>query len=151
MGFGCMGMTAFYGQHMKEETLVCKPGSLRSGDQHNEEIIGRFLRELPSGVVTVATKYMPSLHNGQCDLEAVEAAVDKSRSRLGVNAIDLYYCHRMRSPLARVDALHKRSRRRGQGEARGFVRSLPEMATPCACCAPSGLHTARVEFVVAGH
>lgn len=106
-----MGITAFYGQHMPDEDALellrgvfglgyahfdtAEAYKSRKGEHHNEEILGRLLKTLPRGAFTVATKYMPSLHGGKCDLATVKAAVDASRERLGLDFIDVYYCHRM--------------------------------------------------------
>lgn len=115
IGFGCMGMTAFYGPAManadghallKEvhaagcthfdtaEVYQQFQDVVEGTYKFNEELVGTFLRTLPRDSYTIATKCMPSLHEGKCDYETVSAAVDASLARLGTGHIDLYYCHR---------------------------------------------------------
>lgn len=109
MGFGCMGITAFYGASMEDDAAVellreahgmgythfDTAEVYRQGDKTNEEQVGRFLQTLPRESFTVATKFMPGTHDNKCDVETVMAAVDASLSRLGLDYVDLYYCHRM--------------------------------------------------------
>jgi len=108
MGFGCMGVTAFYGASMEDDAAVELFKSAfemgfkhfdtaevyRAGDKTNEEQLGNFLKTLPRDSFTVATKFFPGVHEGKCDQETVSAAVDASLSRLGLEYVDLYYCHR---------------------------------------------------------
>jgi aryl-alcohol dehydrogenase-like predicted oxidoreductase len=113
IGFGCMGITAFYGKPMADDDAVALlQGVSDAGVTHfdtaevykatdgsglyNETHIGLFLKEVkPRGSFTVATKYLGAVHGGKYDRETVEAAVDASLSRLGLEHIDLYYLHRM--------------------------------------------------------
>lgn len=70
---------------------------------HNEELLGRFLRELsPSqrAALVVATKFgivrQPGQYERRIDNSPayIRTAVEASLRRLGVERIDLYYCHR---------------------------------------------------------
>ena len=108
MGFGCMGVTAFYGPSMEDGPAVelfkaaydmgykhfDTAEAYRQGDKTNEEQLGNFLKTVPRKSYTFATKFAPRLHEGRCDLETVEAAVDGSLARLGLQYVDVYYCHR---------------------------------------------------------
>jgi len=116
IGFGCMGMTAFYGAAMKTADGLELLRSVHTGGcthfdtaeiyqqftevlpdtlKYNEELVGEFLSTLPRDSFTVATKYFPGLHDGKCDFETVSAAVDASLGRLKLDSIDVYYLHRM--------------------------------------------------------
>ena len=124
MGFGCMGMTAFYGDAMRNEDGVALlkealqqgyshfdtaevyqqfkgvlPGTL----QYNEALFGLFAASVPRASYTVATKYFPGLHDGKVDFESVSSAVDASLARLGIESIDLYYCHRMPATVEQLE------------------------------------------------
>jgi aryl-alcohol dehydrogenase-like predicted oxidoreductase len=118
MGFGAMGITAFYGPPMEDEAAVALltrvyntgfthfdtaevyQGKTAEGVQkYNEEQLGNFLRTLPRQSFTVATKFLPQVHGGKCDLATVTAAVDASLAKLGLQYVDLYYCHRMPATL----------------------------------------------------
>jgi len=120
LGFGCMGITAFYGPAMADsEALSLLEAVYSNGVRHfdtaevyqqfeavvpnsskyNEEVLGKFLQSKEAGSYTVATKFFPGLHNGACDAETVSTAVSDSLTRLGVPQIDLYYLHRMPSSI----------------------------------------------------
>lgn len=116
VGFGCMGMTAFYGPPLDDEqALVLLREVYKAGCTHfdtaelyragkpykyNESVVGRFVREVPRDSLTVATKFMPPLHKNKCDFDTVNAALDASLQRLGLSFVDVYYCHRMPPSLA---------------------------------------------------
>lgn len=116
MGFGCMGMTAFYGPAMKtKEGIELLRSVYDAGYTHfdtaevytadwyalpvtckyNEQLVGEFVSTLPDGSFSVATKFFPRLHDYRCDYETVSAAVDASLARLKVERVDVYYLHRM--------------------------------------------------------
>ena len=124
VGFGCMGMTAFYGPAMQDEAGVELLTSVHaSGCVHfdtaeiykqfdnvlpgtqtfNESLVGLCFRTLPRESFTLATKYFPNLHDGQVNYESVSQAVDDSLERLGLQYIDLYYCHRMPSSVEQLE------------------------------------------------
>jgi len=59
-----------------------------------EALIGEFLRERPPGSVQVHTKCVPDLGRlGDLTAAEIEALVDRSRRRLGVEVIDLVQFH----------------------------------------------------------
>ena len=113
-GFGCMGITAFYGKPMPDDEAVALlrhayengvthwdtaevyQAKLDDGSiKYNEETVGKAIAAVGRANVTVATKYMPTLHdNTLTAAQAVEAA-RASCARLGVETIDLYYVHRL--------------------------------------------------------
>eukprot|EP00929_Paragymnodinium_shiwhaense_P109019 TRINITY_DN75385_c0_g1_i1.p1 TRINITY_DN75385_c0_g1~~TRINITY_DN75385_c0_g1_i1.p1 ORF type:complete len:334 (+),score=99.58 TRINITY_DN75385_c0_g1_i1:78-1079(+) len=125
IGFGCMGVTAFYGPAMENNAAndllaaVHKMGYThfdtaeiyRSGNPfepnaetiYNEKVVGEYLRTQPRDSYTVATKFFPMLWGSKCDLATVTAAVDASLARLGLDCIDLYYCHRMPTELEALE------------------------------------------------
>jgi aryl-alcohol dehydrogenase-like predicted oxidoreductase len=123
-GYGCMGLTAFYGAAMQEED-ACKvleaayecgvrhfdtaeiyAGKDSEGNpKHNEVAVGMFVKKKRAEGckdITVASKYFPGIVGGggspekaACAPEQVRAAVDASLQRLGLDYIDLYYLHRI--------------------------------------------------------
>jgi aryl-alcohol dehydrogenase-like predicted oxidoreductase len=111
LGLGCMGMTWAYGPSDEEESLrVLRRytelgGSFFDtaevyGPYTNEELLGRFLRDVPRESVVVATKFGFKLVNGvrtgiDSSPENVRRACDGSLSRLSIDQIDLYYQHRV--------------------------------------------------------
>ena len=70
------------------------------GPYTNEELLGRFLKEIPRESVVVATKFGFRLENdGRTGIDSspanVRRACDGSLRRLGIDRIDLYYQHRV--------------------------------------------------------
>lgn len=114
IGLGCMGMSEFYGPHDEAESLATLHAAFDLGVRHfdsadaygfghNESLLGRFLRELgPSrrAETVVATKFgilrEPGRYERRIDNSAgwIRQACEASLKRLGVDCIDLYYCHR---------------------------------------------------------
>jgi aryl-alcohol dehydrogenase-like predicted oxidoreductase len=112
LGLGCMGLTWAYGPADEAESLrtlrryVDLGGNFLDtaeiyGPFTNEELVGRFLKEVPRESVVVATKFGFKLVNGvrtggvDSSPENVRRACDGSLSRLGIDQIDLYYQHRV--------------------------------------------------------
>jgi aryl-alcohol dehydrogenase-like predicted oxidoreductase len=111
LGLGCMGMSFAYGPADEAESFRVLRRYLELGGTFfdtaeiygpyvNEELLGRFLREVPRETVVVATKFGFKLVNGErrgvdSSPENVRRACDGSLSRLGIDQIDLYYQHRV--------------------------------------------------------
>ncbi|HEX6564081.1 MAG TPA: aldo/keto reductase [Chthoniobacterales bacterium] len=111
LGLGCMGMSFAYGPADEAESFQVLRRFIELGGNFfdtaevygpyaNEELLGRFLREVPRESVVVATKFGFKLVNGErrgidSSPENVRRACDGSLSRLGLDHIDLYYQHRV--------------------------------------------------------
>jgi aryl-alcohol dehydrogenase-like predicted oxidoreductase len=109
MGLGCMGMSGSYGPADEAESLATIARALelgvtmldtadRYGFGHNEELVGRAIRDR-RGEMLLATKFGMVRGDGQRGVngkpEYVRSACDASLKRLGVETIDLYYQHRV--------------------------------------------------------
>mmetsp|Transcript_372 Transcript_372/g.831 ORF Transcript_372/g.831 Transcript_372/m.831 type:complete len:353 (-) Transcript_372:571-1629(-) len=113
-GFGCMGLTAFYGKPVALEVgleVLDKAYELgvrffdtaeiyqsKVGEKvlYNETLVGKWLAKGGKEDVVVATKYWPlGSEKSKCTEESVREAVKASAERLGVDCIDLYYLHRV--------------------------------------------------------
>ena len=111
LGLGCMGMSFAYGPTDDEESLRVLHRYLELGGNFldtaeiygpykNEELLGRFLREVRRDSVVVATKFGFRIGPGgqrsvDSSPENVRRACDASLQRLGIETIDLYYQHRV--------------------------------------------------------
>ncbi|HEV7647993.1 MAG TPA: aldo/keto reductase [Actinophytocola sp.] len=110
LGLGCMGMSEVYGPIDDDESTRVIHRALdvgvsfldtadRYGNGHNEELVGRAIRDRRDEVV-LATKFgiRQVVGGGEVRVdgtpEYVRAAADASLRRLGVDVIDLYYLHR---------------------------------------------------------
>jgi len=122
IGLGCMGMSEFYGASDDQESLNTLARSLdlginffdsadTYGHGHNERLLGRFLAEGGTGRrqgIVIATKFgivrEPGKYERRVDnsREYIHAACEASLERLGVDSIDLYYCHR-RDPVVPIE------------------------------------------------
>jgi aryl-alcohol dehydrogenase-like predicted oxidoreductase len=112
MGLGCMGMSEFYGGGDEAESLATLQRALDLGVDfldtadmygigHNEELVGRAIRDRRQGVV-IATKFgnvrdpkNPAARAINGRPEYVRSACEASLRRLGIETIDLYYQHRV--------------------------------------------------------
>lgn len=111
LGLGCMGMSYAYGPADQDEAMrvlhryVELGGNFFDtaevyGPYKNEELLGRFLREVPRENLVVATKFGFRFADGalsgvDSSPENVLRVCDASLLRLGISTIDLFYQHRV--------------------------------------------------------
>lgn len=111
LGLGCMGMSYAYGPADESESLRVLHRYLELGGNFldtaeiygpfkNEELVGRFLREISRSKVVVATKFGFRLTDGKISgvdssPANIRRACEGSLKRLGIETIDLYYQHRV--------------------------------------------------------
>jgi aryl-alcohol dehydrogenase-like predicted oxidoreductase len=109
LGLGCMGMSEFYGPADEDEAVRTIHRALdlgvtfldtadMYGRGHNERLVGRAIAGRRDDV-QLATKF--GIVRGEDDERSIDnspayvrRACDASLERLGVDVIDLYYCHR---------------------------------------------------------
>ncbi len=112
VGLGCMGMSEFYGPSDDAASIALIREAIglgvtffdtadMYGAGHNEMLLGQALRGGVRDTVVLATKFgnmrrVDGAFLGVCGKpDYVKSACDMSLRRLGVEAIDLYYQHRV--------------------------------------------------------
>src|SRR5437588_228279 len=128
LGFGCMGMSAFYGSTDEGEAVATIQRALELGinfldtaqlygPMTNEELVGRAIEGRRDEYV-IATKFArriePTTKPGDLSTlgpldgsaEHVRSSIDGSLERLGTDHVDLYYQHRVepKVPIAETAA-----------------------------------------------
>ncbi|SRR6266568_2284872 len=119
VGLGCMGFSQGYGPTEDAESLrairaafdagiTLLDTAMSYGQGHNERLVARALKE-HTGPVEVATKFGIVRTDGGVRLdgrpENVRAHCEASLDRLGVEAIDLYYLHRVDSEVPIAESI----------------------------------------------
>lgn len=111
LGFGLMGLSAFYGSVPSEaERLKLLDRAYELGERNwdtadmyadSEDLVGKwFARTGKRDDIFLATKfgnYVDAEGNSgvRSDGAYAKEAIEKSLKRLGVERVDLYYCHRL--------------------------------------------------------
>jgi aryl-alcohol dehydrogenase-like predicted oxidoreductase len=144
LGLGCMGMTYAYGPADEAEALrvlrryVEVGGNFLDtaevyGPYKNEELLGRFLREVQRGKIVVATKFgfrigPESITGVDGSPENARRVCDASLKRLGTDYIDLYYQHRVDPAVAIEETVGAMAElvRAGKVRAIGLSEAAPE-------------------------
>src|SRR5438874_4930933 len=143
IGLGCMSLSSVYGTSDDEAGIRLIHRAIELGVDHfdssdmygwgqNEELLGRALKGRRNGVV-IATKFgqtrRPGGANGVDGSPVyVAQACDASLKRLGVDAIDLYYQHRVDPAVPVEDTVGAMARLVEQGKVRflGLCEARPE-------------------------
>lgn len=116
VGLGCMGMSEFYGDSDDQQSLALLDKAMHLGVNfwdtadtygfgHNESLIGQWLSQQPEKhrlleQLVIASKFgivrAPDAYERRIDNSPayIRRACEASLQRLGVERIDLYYCHR---------------------------------------------------------
>jgi len=112
IGFGCMGMSEFYGATDDEQSLATLEHALARGVTlfdtadiygfgHNESLLGRFIRGKRDRVVLatkagiVRSQSDPALRGVDNSPIYLARHCEESLRRLGTDHVDLYYLHRI--------------------------------------------------------
>jgi len=147
LGFGCMGITSFYGKPMADaDAVALLQRAAALGATHwdtaeayhvkradgsvewNESVVGKGVAAVGRTKLQLATKYNPHMHGGQLTAELALAAARASCERLGVDSVDLYYVHRMapKTPLAEQAAAMNAVKEAGLASCIGVSEFSPE-------------------------
>ncbi|MFT4300181.1 MAG: aldo/keto reductase [Desulfovibrio sp.] len=144
MGLGCMGMSYGYGPASdKKDMIALLRMAVENGVTFfdtaecygpftNEELVGEAL-EPYRGKVAIATKFGISIINGKqitdSRPEVIRQSVESSLKRLRVEAIDLYYQHRVDPNVPIEDVAGTVKELIGQGKVKHFGLSEPGVQT----------------------
>lgn len=126
VGLGCMGMSEFYGESDDKNSIALLDKAFNSGVNfwdtadtygfgHNEALIGQWLKNTDNkqhklanlviaskfGIVREQGSYQRRIDNTP---QYIEQACHASLQSLGVDCIDLYYCHR-RNPETPIEEM----------------------------------------------
>ena len=142
LGYGAMGLTAFYGEPTSDDKAFavlqaaydggCRhfdtaeiyktgnPYTDNENDIYNETVIGKFLKTVPRDSYTVATKFLPMKWENKADYATVKKALLNSLKRLGLEYADLYYSHRIASLDMAKEFTHAAKRLQEEGLIKNF-------------------------------
>ena len=154
LGLGCMGMSYAYGPADENESLQVLRRYLELGGNFldtaevygpykNEELLGRFLRDVPRASVVVATKFgfrigSSGIQGVDSSPENVRRACEASLGRLGIETIDLFYQHRVDPNIPIEDTVGAMAELVSQGKVRtlGLSEAGPETLRRAAAVHP---------------
>ncbi|WP_299412143.1 aldo/keto reductase [uncultured Sulfitobacter sp.] len=146
VGIGAMSFSNFYGPTTEAQSIAILDAAMDAGVNHidtanvygigtSETVIGTYLKSNPEAKdhFTIATKgaisRAPDGSGNIIDNSAqhLEAALDSSLKRLGLEAVDLYYVHRLdaRIPIEEVAQTLGRFVKAGKAKAIGFSEIAP--------------------------
>ncbi|HNX05760.1 MAG TPA: aldo/keto reductase [Opitutales bacterium] len=165
IGLGCMGMSEFYGVRDDETSLRVLEKALEIGvtmldtsdlygDGHNEELLGRFFKASKGAreKVVLATKFgirrLPGVYSRKIDNspEYIRSACEASLKRLGVDAIDLYYVHRIEQGRPIEETVGVLAELVKEGKIRAIGLSEPSAATLEKACAAQTIAAVQSEY-----
>ncbi len=152
IGFGCAGLSQARDEAGTALSFETMQAALDQGMDffdtadlygigHNEELIGRFIRQGARDRVVIGTKFgsmpagadgMPSTDNSPAH---IARACDASLKRLGIEVIDLYYMHRRDPNVPIEESVGAMSRLVEAGKVRWLGLSEVSAATLRAACA----------------
>ena len=144
LGLGCMGMSYAYGPVNEAESLRVLRRYLELGGNFldtaeaygpytNEELVGRFLCEVPRAKIIVATKF--GFRLGPKGITGVDGSPENARrvcdaslKRLGIDYIDLYYLHRIDPEVPIEDTVGAMAELKSAGKVRtiGLSEAAPD-------------------------
>lgn len=157
IGVGAMSFSDFYGATSEGESHAVLDAAMELGVRHidtanvygmggSEQVIGRFLAERgheARDFFAIATKaaITRDKDGNRCfrnTPEHLEAELDKSLARLGIEAVDLFYIHRRQAemPIEEATGALARLVEKGKARAIGFSEIAPSSLRRAAAVHP---------------
>ena len=162
IGLGCMGMSEFYGARDDHESIETLHAAADQGitffdtadmygSGHNETLVGQFLKDRADELV-VATKFAIVRGDNPADRRIdnspayVKRACEASLKRLGVEAIDLYYCHRFTGETPIDDTVGAMAELVWEGKVKAIGLSEVSSATLRRACETHHIAALQTEY-----
>lgn len=151
LGYGCMGLSGIYGASDDDQGIRTLQGAADRGvtffdtadvygNGHNEELVGRALRDRREGLV-IASKFGLRGQSGSARNQVsghpdyLKEAVRASLKRLAMDYLDLYYLHRVDPQVPIEDTVGAMAELVQQGLVRHIGLSEASAATVRRACA----------------
>jgi aryl-alcohol dehydrogenase-like predicted oxidoreductase len=165
LGLGCMGMSAFYDQHQRDdaESIATIHHALDRGlnfldtadvygPHTNEELVGKAVKGRREQAF-IATKFGivhdrndPQARSANGRPDYVRASCDASLKRLGVDTIDLYYQHRVDTSVPIEETIGAMAELVAAGKVRHLGMSEASAATLERACKVHPIAALQSEF-----
>jgi aryl-alcohol dehydrogenase-like predicted oxidoreductase len=163
IGFGCMGMSEFYGETDDAQSLDTLAHAFDAGVTlfdtadiygfgHNEQLVGRFIRDKRNRVV-VATKAGivrvqedPTRRGVDNSPEYLTRHCEASLARLDTDHVDLFYLHRIDPATPLEESIGTLARLQEAGKIRGIGLSNVTLETAVAAHRLHPLTAVQNEF-----
>ncbi len=164
LGLGCMSVSGQYDNGVplaEDEATAFFRGVYDAGCRHfdtaeayrsapelgvfNEAQLGKFFATVPRDTFTVGTKFHPGFHEDH-DYATIKATVLEQLGRLGLEYIDLYYCHRTPSTEFAAEFAASCAKLRDEGLIKNIGLSECSAAALRAACAVAPICAVQQEW-----
>lgn len=164
LGLGCMSVSGQYDNGVPlpaDEATAFFRGVYDAGCRHfdtaeayrsapelgvfNEVQLGKFFATVPRDTFTVGTKFHPGFHKDH-DYVTIKATVLEQLGRLGLEYIDLYYCHRTPSTGFAVEFVSACAKLVDEGLIKNVGLSECSVAALRAACAVTRICAVQQEW-----